>query len=142
MYALAVRLLGNPATADDAFQEAWVRIATRLGTFRGESSLRTWLCSVVVNCCREQFHARTFEELGDVPIAPDPDVGLDVERAVRALPAGYRAVVVLHDIEGYTHDEIAELLNIEPGTSKSQLSRGRSALRRLLGARHTPTRTR
>jgi RNA polymerase sigma-70 factor, ECF subfamily len=136
MYALAVRLLGNGdrGRAEDAVQEAWVRAITRLPTFRGDSALRTWLCGIVVNCCRELMRGPTFvEETDPTGTAGPPETQIDVERALRSLPGGYRAVLVLHDIEGHTHDEIAGLLGIEAGTSKSQLSRARAALRRMLG---------
>lgn len=135
MYALALRLLGGrTADAADVLQEAWLRVLPRLARFRGESSLRTWLCGFVVNLCRERFRAPLFEDLvdGADPRPADRGAGLDLERALAGLPDGYRAVVVLHDIEGYTHREIGAALGIDEGTSKSQLSRGRAALRRRL----------
>lgn len=133
MYALARRLLGgNDSDASDVFQDAWLRILPRLSTFRGESTLRTWLCGFVVNGCRERFRAPLFTEAIDVATALDRTGAVDLERALASLPEGYRAVIVLHDIEGYTHREIAAALHIEEGTSKSQLSRGRDALRRRL----------
>jgi RNA polymerase sigma-70 factor (ECF subfamily) len=143
MYALAYRLLGGrEADAADALQEAWLRAIPRLETFRRESSLRTWLCGFVVNCCRERFRGPWFEEIADE--ASVPSVGghdrrvldrIDLERALASLPPGARAVVILHDLQGYTHDEIGGALGIDPGTSKSQLSRGRDALRRRLNPR-------
>ena len=136
MYALACRLMGGDADAADVLQDAWLRAVTRLSRFRRESSLRTWLCGFVVNCCRERFRTPLFEPIGDDPVAPRAVEGtLDLERALRSLSDGYRAIVVLHDIEGYTHREIAAALGIEEGTSKSQLSRGREALRRRLDPR-------
>ena len=138
MYALAFRLLGGRAAdAADALQDAWTRAIPRLDTFRRESSLRTWLCGFVVNCCRERFRGPILVALDDDArnhIAPGITVDtIDLERALAALPDGYRAIVVLHDIEGYTHREIGGALGIDEGTSKSQLSRGRAALRRSLG---------
>jgi RNA polymerase sigma-70 factor (ECF subfamily) len=134
MYALACRLMARrEAEAADALQEAWTRALPRLATFRGESSLRTWLCGFVVNCCRERFREPLFEALGDdVGRAQFTDLRLDLEGALAALSPGYRAVLVLHDVHGYTHGEIAAWLGINEGTSKSQLSRGRAALRRRL----------
>jgi RNA polymerase sigma factor (sigma-70 family) len=139
MYALAYRLMGaKEADAADALQEAWLRAIPRLPGFRRESSLRTWLCGFIVNCCRERFRGPLFEELDEASV---PSIGgndlrvlemIDLESALASLPPGARTVVILHDIEGYTHDEIAGALGIEPGTSKSQLSRGRAALRRHL----------
>jgi RNA polymerase sigma-70 factor (ECF subfamily) len=138
MYALAVRLMaGRAADAADVLQDAWMRVIPRLPRFRAESTLRTWLCGFVVNCARERFRGPLFEELAEAsdPRAANGALGLDLERALAALPDGYRAVVVLHDIEGYTHREIGAALGIDAGTSKSQLSRGRAALRGRLAPR-------
>ncbi len=139
MYALAYRLTGGrDADAADALQDAWTRVLPRLPQFRGASTLRTWLCGFIVNCCRERFRAPLFEPIDDlsVPSAKGSDLRvlgvIDLERALAALAPGYRAVLVLHDIEGYTHREIAAALDIDEGTSKSQLSRGREAMRRRL----------
>jgi len=135
MFALAFRLMGRrDADAADVLQDAWTRAWRRLDAFRGESSLRTWLCGFVVNCCRERFREPLFEELPDRPASSRLDVALDLEQALALLSSGYRAVIVLHDVEGYTHREIAASLGIDEGTSKSQLSRGRAALRRALNA--------
>ena len=144
MYALACRLMGGrDADAADALQDAWLRALTRLGEFRHESSLRTWLCGFVVNCCRERFRGPLFEPLTEDPASPDrADLTVDLERALRSLPEGYRAIVILHDLEGYTHREIATALGIDEGTSKSQLSRGRDALRRRLDPRGLKVRER
>jgi RNA polymerase sigma-70 factor (ECF subfamily) len=139
MYALAYRLLGGrEADAADALQEAWTRVLPRLAQFRGESALRTWLCGFIVNCCRERFRGPLFEPIDDLEIGgrtPSADHAIDIDRALTSLPPGYRAILVLHDVEGYTHREIAMLLGIDEGTSKSQLSRGREALRRRLDPR-------
>ena len=143
MYALAYRLMGaREADAADALQEAWLRAIPRLPSFRRESSLRTWLCGFIVNCCRERFRGPLFEAFADEPSVPSVGSNalrvlerLDLERALASLPPGARTVVILHDIEGYTHDEIGGALGIDPGTSKSQLSRGRAALRRRLDPR-------
>ncbi|MBV8200586.1 MAG: RNA polymerase sigma factor [Acidobacteria bacterium] len=141
MYALARRMLGRVGgEAEDAVQEAWVRAAGALATFSWRSSLRTWLVGITINCCREILRVRSprFQLAAE----PEPLAGaagaagaattaerLDLERAIERLPDGYRAVLVLHDIEGLTHAEIAGRLGIDPGTSKSQLSRARRALR-------------
>jgi RNA polymerase sigma-70 factor (ECF subfamily) len=133
MFALAKRLLGgNESDASDVLQDAWLRVLPRLSAFRGDSALRTWLCGFVVNGCRERFRAPLFAEPIGIAVAFDHGGTVDLERALASLPDGYRAVIVLHDIEGYTHREIAAALDIEEGTSKSQLSRGRDALRRRL----------
>jgi RNA polymerase sigma-70 factor (ECF subfamily) len=135
MYALACRLMGGETEAADVLQDAWMRALTRLPHFRRESSLRTWLCGFIVNCCRERFRGPLFEPILDELARPPHAEAIDLERALRSLPAGYRTVITLHDIEGYTHQEIAAALGIDEGTSKSQLSRGRDALRRRLDPR-------
>lgn len=132
MYGLARRLLGPHAgDADDVLQTAWMRASRRLHAFRGASALSTWLCGFVVNCCRERVPGRLVSTVPPGPAPPSLrlDDPVDIHRALASLPDGYRAVLVLHDIEGHTHGEIARLLGIEPGTSKSQLSRARQAMR-------------
>ena len=125
---------GSLADAEDAVQEMWIRAVRALPEFRWESSLRTWLTSIAINCCREILRRRRPEE-GFVHEAPademrvPPPAVTDLESLVRALPPGYRQVLLLHDLEGCTHEEIAARLAISPGTSKSQLSRARRLLR-------------
>lgn len=136
LYAFALRLAGGRAeTAEEAVQEAWVRAARRLDGFRGGSALRTWLAGIVFNCCRELRRRRPTEELPEEGAAPAPaaadDARLDAERLLAALPAAQREVLLLHHFEGFTHDEIARLLGIPPGTSKRRLFDARNALRRL-----------
>jgi len=136
LYAFALRLSGGRAeTAGEAVQEAWVRAARRLDRFRGASTLRTWLAGIVFNCCRELRRARPGEELPESAAAashaPPTDARLDAERLLAALPAAQREVLLLHHFEGFTHDEIADLLAIPPGTSKRRLFDARNALRRL-----------
>ncbi len=137
MYALATRILGDPGReAEDAVQEAWVRAAKGLASFGWRSSLRTWLTGITVNCCREVLRSRLRDRHESIESDPGANAGprdsaarLDLEHAIRILPAGYRAVFVLHDIEGWTHAEIGARLGIEAGTSKSQLAHARQALR-------------
>ena len=134
LYALALRLTGGDrGEAEDLVQESWVRALTALRTFRAQSALRSWLCGVLVNVRRGRTRsewrivdAPDVEPLAD---ATGPDDAIDLERAIAALPDGARDVYVLHDVHGYTHKEIAELLGIVEGTSKSQLNRARSLLR-------------
>ncbi|MFL5538533.1 MAG: RNA polymerase sigma factor [Longimicrobiaceae bacterium] len=135
--ALARRLLG-PADADDGAQEVFVRAWSRLGQFRGEAAFGTWLHRLAVNVLVRQLHRqRRHAGEGDQalehvagPEARRPDA--DLERALRSLPEGLCEVVVLHDMEGYTHEEIAELLGIGVSASKMRLHRGRTALRPLV----------
>ncbi len=137
LYAFARRMLADrPDDAEDVIQEVWLRAFGQLGSFSWGSSLRTWLSGIALNRCREVWRDRgvsliaTDEEMPAVN--GDPHVSIDVERGLAQLPSGYRAVLVLHDVEGYTHEEIATQLGIEPGTSKSQLFRARRALRKRL----------
>lgn len=142
VHALA-RWLVAPADADDAVQEVFVRVWQKLGTFAGQSAFGTWLHRVAVNVMlrRRQNAGRDRARhdddpavLGMVPASPShPDLRVAIERAVGTLPAGAREVFVLHDMEGYKHEEIGELLGIDPGTSRSQLHRARMLLRKALG---------
>ena len=136
LLGLARRLAGNRVTeAEEIVQEAWVRAAGVLSAFRWESSLRTWLSGFVVNVWRERSRSAAWGSAPTEVSEPEdptpftPREHIDLERAVAALPDGFRAVIVLHDIEGFTHEEIADQLSIEPGTSKSQLARARRVLR-------------
>lgn len=142
LHLFVLRVLGGSARdAEDALQETWLRAAERLTSFRWESSLRTWLSGIALNRCRELLRARSRdgEAPGEPPeprsSAPAEEDRIDLERAVRALPDGYRMVFVLHDVEGRTHEEIGRLLGVEAATSKSQLSRARARLRERLAGR-------
>jgi RNA polymerase sigma-70 factor (ECF subfamily) len=117
--------------------DTWVRAVEGLTGFRGASTLRTWLTGILVNRLREGSRVRVHETLDDSadtilppppPLPNDIDV-LDLHAAVDAMPARYREVFLLHDVEGFSHREIASLLGIAEGTSKSQLTRGRHWLR-------------
>jgi len=134
LYALALRLTGgDEGEAEDLVQESWVRALTALRSFRGQSALRSWLCGVLVNVRRGRIRVdwRTIDAPDAEPLAEatSPDDAIDLERAIATLPDGARDVYVLHDVEGYTHREIANLLGIVEGTSKSQLNRARVLLR-------------
>lgn len=130
-------------SADELTQDVFVRAWQKLAGFRGESSLATWLHRLAVNVIIERFRtlgtARDrFLADGDEAITrmPEPtdavrgwDAGMDLHLAVNQLPPGARAVFVLHDVEGYKHEEIGTLLGVSVGTSKSQLHRARMTLR-------------
>jgi RNA polymerase sigma-70 factor (ECF subfamily) len=140
LFRLALRLSGGAsADAEDAVQETWIRAGRRLASFRGDSAFRTWLSGILVNRCRETRRERARETdaaVDDEPCtAPPAAERIDLERALAALAPGYREVLVLHDVEGYTHEEIAGLLGVDAGTSKSQLSRARRAMRAALTSR-------
>ncbi|MDA1081695.1 MAG: RNA polymerase sigma factor [Gemmatimonadetes bacterium] len=136
LYAFACRMMGGESPdVDDVVQDAWLRAVRAIGEFGWRSSLRTWLSSIVLNCCRERWREKiqpSSDGLDSAAPTADLNLRLDLEAAVAALPPGYRAVLILHDVEGYTHDEIAERLGMQPGTSKSQLFHARRALRNRL----------
>jgi RNA polymerase sigma-70 factor (ECF subfamily) len=146
LFGLACRLVGR-ADADDLLQDIFLAAYRRLGSYRGEAALGTWLFRLGTNCCLDHLRSRAgrsaalTDELDDEPDAAGPRAGpilgvvdrLDLERALADLPAGARTVFVLHDVEGFEHREIAELLGVAEGTSKSQLHRARLRLRRVLG---------
>lgn len=139
LYGLALRLTGgDQPEAEDLVQECWVRAVRSLESFRAESALRTWLCGFLVNARRERIRNawRTVDLLdADSPVPAGTDGSpVDLERAIAALPPGARDVFVLHDVQGYTHREIAMMLEIATGTSKSQLTRARALLRTSLYA--------
>lgn len=132
---LGQRLLADRAEAEDAVQETFLRALRQLPGFRREAALSTWLSGILVNCCREALRRRRpADALSDeLPGPPREGAGgVDLERALRELPDGFREVLVLHDVEGYTHEEIGALLGIEPGTARSQLSRARARMRERL----------
>ena len=141
LYRLALRLTaGSAADAEDITHDAWVRAVERLATFEWRAALRTWLSGFVIRCAHERDRAatRTAQPVEEFAYGTDDAAlqgsyeRLDLERAIAGLADGFRQVFVLHDVQGYTHEEIADLLGIEPGTSKSQLFRARRALRRAL----------
>jgi len=137
LYGFALRLArGDEQAAQDIVQDAWVRAIGKLDTFRWQSSLKTWLHAVALNVHREGLRRRATAERHDneaqrrfTVIRSAGEPALDIGQAINELPDGQREVLVMHDIEGYTHQEIAALLDIAEGTSKSQLSRARAALR-------------
>jgi RNA polymerase sigma factor (sigma-70 family) len=137
VYGLLLRLTGGRgAEADEGMQETWVRAIRGLERFEGRSTLSTWLAGIAIHWWREESRKRTREaELPGEDLLPPAAplrreiVRVDLERALARLPGGYREAILLHDVQGYTHEEIAAMTAVEPGTSKSQLSRARSALR-------------
>lgn len=139
LYPLAVHLLGGKALdAEDALQELWIRAIRKLSDFRWESQLRTWLTGILIRCCAEkkridmQPYTETNEEPEDRKSATDPALRMELQSAIAALTGGQREVFLLHDLEGYTHEEIGSILGIEEGTSKSQLFHARRSLRSYL----------
>ena len=143
VYRLAFRVAGDDDLARDFTQEAFIRAFDRLSTFRRESSFGTWLytiaMSVSLNGIRSVKRLRTkevsidaAETLGTKERIADPDLKDRLKKAIEDLPPGYRTVFLMHDLEGYTHEEIGEVLGIQSGTSKAQLFRARARLREVL----------
>ena len=141
VHNLARRMAG-PEAADELTQDVFVRLWQKLATFRGESSFATWLHRLAVNViierfrtlgtARERFLADGEAILDGLPASTMPgryDAAMDLETAMKRLPPGARAVFVLHDVEGYRHEEIGKMLGVSIGTSKSQLHRARMTLR-------------
>jgi RNA polymerase sigma-70 factor (ECF subfamily) len=142
VFGLVHRIVGV-SDAEEVAQEVFVRVFRGLGSFRGDSQLGTWIYRLAVNAALSHVARRGRrgevgdEELETVAAPPaverDPRLSQRVEEALRRLPAGYRAILVLHDIEGLSHEECASILDCRVGTSKSQLHKARAKMRELLG---------
>jgi RNA polymerase sigma-70 factor, ECF subfamily len=152
VYALCLRMVGNPSDAEDLMQEAFLQLFRKIGTFRGESAFSTWLHRMTVNVVLMRLRKKTLpaasleettepdEETG----GPRKDIGapdlrlsgavdrVNLERSIGKLPPGYRTVFVLHDVQGFEHNEIAGIMGCSVGNSKSQLHKARTRLRELL----------
>jgi RNA polymerase sigma-70 factor, ECF subfamily len=148
LYALALRMVGSAQEAEDLLQEMFLHAHRKLATFRGESSLGTWLYRLGMNQCLDHVrgkHARmdratesfdgadAAEPAAPRPSTPDAIHRLDLERAISRLPEGCRAAFLLHDVEGFEHQEVASILGVSEGTSKSQVHKARMKLRAMLG---------
>jgi RNA polymerase sigma-70 factor, ECF subfamily len=139
IYRLSFRLAGDDDLARDFTQETFIRAFNRIDSFRMESSLATWLHSIAVSVALNGLRGVHRLQQRETPLADvdapiserqaDPDLRERLAQATDALAPGYRAVFVMHDIEGYTHEEIGAVLGIEAGTSKAQLFRARARLR-------------
>ena len=143
VYRLAYRMVGDPDQAAEYTQDTFVRVFDRLGDFRGEAALSTWVTSIALSVVYsgmrkvKRFRQREtdLDEAVAMPTAQwraEPDLKVRLAEAIDSLAEGYRTVFLMHDVEGYTHDEIATALGIQEGTSKAQLSRARSRLREKL----------
>ena len=142
VYALAVRIVGS-VDAEEVAQEAFIRIFRGLTKFRGDAALATWIYRLAVNAAlshRSRRAAATPPEANDEveaqvgaePVRGDAVLRSRIERALARLPVGYRTVIVLHDVEGLEHEEVAQILGCHVGTSKSQLHKARVKMRELL----------
>ena len=151
VYSLCLRMTANTAEAEDLAQEAFLQLYRKISTFRGESAFSTWLHRLAVNVVlmhlrKKSLPVVSLEETTQSPDddSPRKDFGADdialsgsidrlqLQRAVNDLPPGYRTIFVLHDVEGYEHNEIAVLVGCSIGNSKSQLHKARMKLRELL----------
>lgn len=136
VYAMALRLTGSVSDAEDVLQETFLKAWRSMGSFRKEASVGTWLCRIAINTSRDLQRRRQR-----APVLSDPEAKLDVpdtgnrlalQAALRQLPEGYREVLVMHDVLGLDHREIAEVLEVQVGTSKSQLHKARARMRAIL----------
>jgi RNA polymerase sigma-70 factor (ECF subfamily) len=143
VFRLVYRMAGDMDRAQDWVQETFIRVFARLAEFRGQSALSTWICSIAIsitlNGLRKVRRSREREValdlaggVGASPREADPDLKTRLSQAIEALPEGYRTVFVMHDVEGFTHEEIGEALGVATGTSKAQLFRARAKLREAL----------
>ena len=146
VYRLAYRMSGQDDLAQDFTQDAFIRAFERLHEFRGEAAFSTWLHSIAVSVTLNGMRRVKTQRLREadldetvgasLPAAgrreAEPDLKRRMAAAIEALPEGYRTVFLMHDVEGYTHEEIAAALGVQPGTSKAQLSRARAKLRETL----------
>lgn len=139
LYQLILRLTGCEQDAEDIVQETWIKATQAAVNFRWESAFGTWLTGIAVNRFKEllrrqnRWPAFHLDQVAE-PTARTEGVNerIDLEKALRLMPEGYRTVLVLHDMEGYRHEEIADQLGIAAGTSKSQLFHARRFVRALL----------
>ena len=154
VWALCLRMTGNPDDAEDLTQETFVRMFQKLHTFRGESAFCSWLRRITINVVLLRFQKASWRRERSIEglMGLDPETGcprkvefgridtqltgavdrINLQRAIDQLPPGFKAVFIMHDIEGYQHVEISELMGCSVGTSKSQLHKARLKLRELL----------
>ena len=152
IYSLCLRMVGNIAEAEDLTQEAFLQLHRKISTFRGDSAFSTWLHRLAVNVVLMKLRKKSGNESSlDQLTEPDEESGgprrdfgtldlrlsgsidrVNLQRAVEQLPPGYKTVFILHDVQGYEHNEIAEIMGCSIGNSKSQLHKARVRLRELL----------
>jgi RNA polymerase sigma-70 factor (ECF subfamily) len=151
IYSVCLRMTNNAAEAEDLTQDAFLQVFRKLATFRGDSALSTWLYRIAVNTVLMHFRKKVLRQISlDEPYNQDAKVvrreygsrddrltgsvdRIALARAIKELPDGYRTIFLLHEVEGYEHQEIAELLDCSVGNSKSQLHKAKLRIRELLG---------
>ncbi len=140
VYRLAHRLAGDASMAAEFTQETFVRAFERLAQFRGDAALSTWICAICVTVSMNGLRSRSTRQkretgyedalsFADTSRESEPDLKVRMRLAIDALAEGYRTVFLMHDLEGYTHEEIGRTLEIQPGTSKARLFHARRKLR-------------
>ncbi len=156
VYSLCLRMVGNVTEAEDLTQEAFLQLHRKIATFRGDSAFSTWLHRLTVNVVLMHLRRKGLNLVSlDEAMDPSPESGpmrsfgtqdlqltgsidrMALEKAIADLPAGYRLIFMLHDIDGYEHNEIATMLDCSIGNSKSQLHKARMKLREALSVRHS-----
>ncbi len=153
VYSICMRMLQRPSEAEDLTQDTFIQLYRKIGSFRGDSAFTTWLHRMTVNQVLMHFRKRTVKyekttEEGETPVqmvagTANPErmrivdkIALD--NAIEQLPKGYKNVFVLHDVEGFEHEEVARILGCSVGTSKSQLHKARLKLQKLLKKKANP----
>ena len=146
-YSLALRMTGSPTEAEDLSQDVFIQLFRKIGSFRGDSAFSTWLHRMTVNQVLMHFRRRNVKKErtsddGEMPeqiVTGSADPGkmqvvdrIALKNAIAQLPDGYRKVFILHDVKGYEHEEVARMMGISVGTSKSQLHKARLKLRGLI----------
>lgn len=153
VYSLCLRMTSNTAEAEDLTQDAFFQVFRKLGSFRGDSALSTWLYRVAVNTVLMHFRKKGMRHVSlDEPVSREPGAAkreygtvderlaksvdrITLSRAMRELPEGYRKIFLMHEVKGYDHREIANLLSCSVGNSKSQLHRAKAKMRELMGSK-------
>ena len=144
VYSIAYRIVG-PSEAEDLVQDIFLQAHRKLGSFRGESALGTWLFRLATNACVDALRSRQARMMDRMASLDEPDAyeppaappisavqAIDLERAIQTLPPACRAAFVLHDVEGFGHQEVGDALGITEGTSKSQVHKARMRIRAYL----------
>ena len=153
VYSVCLRMLQNPSEAEDLTQDVFIQLYRKIGSFRGDSAFTTWLHRMTVNQVLMHFRKRTvkYEKTtmeGETPVQMVPGTSnpermrivdkIAIDNAIEQLPTGYKNVFVLHDVEGFEHEEVARILGCSVGTSKSQLHKARLKLQKLLKKKANP----
>jgi len=153
VYSICLRMLQSPTEAEDLTQDVFIQLYRKIGSFRGDSAFTTWLHRMTVNQVLMHFRKRTvkYEKTTEEGVTPDQMVTgtanpdrmrivdkIALDNAIEQLPNGYKNVFVLHDVEGFEHEEVARILGCSIGTSKSQLHKARLKLQKLLKKKANP----